>query len=238
VKAPRPISESIGDYLKAIYEFTEGTGRASTAALAKRLKIAPASVTEMLQKLASSRPAWVVYEKHRGASLTPAGRRRALELVRHHRLLESFLHESLGYAWDEVHAEAERLEHAISERMEDRIAERLGDPQTDPHGHPIPRKDGRMPKREDAPLAGKAAGSTLVVTTVPDADPQLLRRLGDMAIRPGAGISVLKNALEESHLEVRVGDQPGTVRLERSIAKEVTVLENRRETRSGAGPAS
>ena len=118
------VTEAVDDYLKAIFETAGDEGRASTVVLAKRLDVSPASVTGMLRKLADQEPPWVEYEKHRGARLTDCGRLRALEVIRHHRLLELFLHDSLGYSWDEVHAEAEKLEHAISETFEDRIAHR------------------------------------------------------------------------------------------------------------------
>src|ERR1041385_1372327 len=114
--------------------------RVSSNALAGRLNVRAASVTGMLQKLAAQRPPLVIYEKHRGVRLSAAGKRRAWELVRHHRLLELFLHDVLKYSWDEVHEEAERLEHFISERFEDRVAAILGDPEIDPHGHVIPQK--------------------------------------------------------------------------------------------------
>ena len=138
-------TESVDDYLKAILELSGPPGeRATSNALAGHLGVRAASVTGMLQKLAAQKPSYVKYEKHHGVRLTPAGKMRALEVLRHHRLLERFLHDCLGYSWDEVHDDAERLEHFISERLEDRIAAKLGDPQTDPHGHvslrPKPRQ--------------------------------------------------------------------------------------------------
>jgi len=136
-------SESVDDYLKAILELGEASGeRATSNALARRLGISAASVTGMLQKLARGEPALVDYQKHHGAQLTKEGRRRAMQIVRRHRLLELFLCEVLGFPWDEVHVEAERLEHYISQNLEDRIAEKLGDPKIDPHGQSIPRKEG------------------------------------------------------------------------------------------------
>ncbi|HXE14834.1 MAG TPA: metal-dependent transcriptional regulator, partial [Bryobacteraceae bacterium] len=135
-------SESIDDYLKAILELGGAEERQVTSnALAHRLGVRAASITGMLQKLAGQRPPLVIYERHKGARLTMAGKQRAWELVRHHRLLELFLHDVLKYSWDEVHEEAERLEHFISERFEDRVAAALGDPEFDPHGHLIPQKD-------------------------------------------------------------------------------------------------
>jgi DtxR family Mn-dependent transcriptional regulator len=138
-------TESTDDYLKAILELSgQEEVRVTSNAIAHQLGIRAASVTGMLQKLASLRPPFVKYEKHHGARLTEAGKSRALEVLRHHRLLERFLHDVLYYPWDEVHEEAERLEHFISERLEDRIAAKLGDPDTDPHGHPIPERNGAV----------------------------------------------------------------------------------------------
>ena len=145
--------EAVDDYLKAILELSGPVeARVTSNALAERLGVRAASVTGMLQKLASQRPPLVLYEKHRGARLSLAGKRRAWEIVRHHRLLELFLHDVLRYSWDEVHEEAERLEHFISERFEDRLAAILGDPQIDPHGHAIPQKYGAGSFSPEVPL--------------------------------------------------------------------------------------
>ena len=137
----RSISQATGDYLKTIYELTREHGRASTNQIAESLQVTPASVTGMIKKLASADPPLVDYQKHQGVLLTEEGKKAALEIVRHHRLLEMFLHEKLGYEWDEVDAEADRLEHFISEEFEERIAQSLGNPQFDPHGDPIPTRD-------------------------------------------------------------------------------------------------
>jgi DtxR family Mn-dependent transcriptional regulator len=131
------------DYLKAIFKIELDGGRASTTQMARLLGVAPASVTTMAQRL--ERRGLVVREPYRGFALTPAGRRDALEMVRHHRLLETFLVETLGFGADEVHAEAERLEHALSEELEERIDARLGRPTHDPHGDPIPDRQLRLP---------------------------------------------------------------------------------------------
>ena len=143
-------TESVDDYLKAILELSGADEeRVTSNALAQQLGIRAASVTGMLQRLAAQKPPFVQYEKHRGARLTAEGRMRALEVIRHHRLLERFLHDVLDYPWDEVHEEAERLEHFISERLEDRIAAKLGHPETDPHGHLIPERNGAVPARQE-----------------------------------------------------------------------------------------
>ena len=156
--SPRPSvhkgSESVDDYLKAIFALAGAEGRrVGSTALAERLKVAPASITNMLQKLAAAPSPLVEYERHHGVLLSPAGRRRALEVLRHHRLIETFLYELLDYPIEEVHAEAERLEHFISERFEERIAAKLGHPRFDPHGHCIPAMDGKMPRQKSVALA-------------------------------------------------------------------------------------
>jgi DtxR family Mn-dependent transcriptional regulator len=139
-------TESVDDYLKAIFCLGGGgERRVGSKELADRLNVAPASVTNMIQKLASAKASFVEYERHRGVCLSRRGRRRALEIVRHHRLIETFLYRLLGYPVGEVHDEAERLEHFISEQFEQRIAAKLGNPQVDPHGHCIPALDGSMP---------------------------------------------------------------------------------------------
>ena len=146
-------TESVDNYLKAIFTLGgQEEERVTSNALAERLGVAPASITNMLQKLAASPSPLVEYERHRGVRLSAAGRRRALEVLRHHRLIEAFLYEVLDYPIEEVHDEAERLEHFISERFEERIAAKLGHPKFDPHGHCIPAMDGRMPKQVSRPL--------------------------------------------------------------------------------------
>jgi DtxR family Mn-dependent transcriptional regulator len=144
--AMKASSESVDDYLKAIFALggIEQT-RVGSSQLAQRLQIAPASVTNMLQRLSSEKQPFIEYESHRGVRLSRTGRKRALEIVRHHRLIETFLFQLLGYPLEEVHDEAERLEHFISEKFEERLAAKLGHPDVDPHGHCIPRMDGSFP---------------------------------------------------------------------------------------------
>jgi DtxR family transcriptional regulator, Mn-dependent transcriptional regulator len=180
--------------VKAVLELSGEDGYASTGDLAQRLGVAAPSVTGMLRRLSAARPALVAYAKHRGARLTPAGRRRALEIVRHHRLIEQFLFEALGLPWDEIHEEAERLEHAISEALEARMAERLGHPETDPHGHPIPDMDGRLPQRRLVRLDLLNAGQIARIAEVRDHDPALLRHLAELGLVPGRQIRVLEKA--------------------------------------------
>ena len=199
-------SEAIDDYLKAIYQLAREKDRASTAALAEKLAVTPASVTGMLKKLAEAEPPWIQYQKHHGARLTHRGRARALEVIRHHRLIELFLHTVLGYSWDEVHAEAERLEHAISETFEERIAAVLGDPEFDPHGHPIPRRDGTLPRRFDSSLAQMEPGTEAVVSRVSDHDSAMLQYLASVGVRPGVRLHLVERGPFDGPLMLRVGD--------------------------------
>ncbi|MBI4770153.1 MAG: metal-dependent transcriptional regulator [Chloroflexi bacterium] len=200
------ISHAVEDYLKAIYELqqSEGSGQVSTSALAGKLGFAPASVTGMLKKLSAARPRLVDYERHRGASLTPAGERIALQVIRHHRLIESYLSEALGYTWDEVHNEADRLEHVISEEFEDRIAAMLGHPQTDPHGDPIPDRDGGMVRRPETRLTDLEAGQSAEICRVSDHDPALLRYLSGLGISLRTRVQVTGRGPFGGPLHVRV----------------------------------
>lgn len=216
-------SESVDDYLKAILELSGAEdNRVTSNALAERLGIRAASVTGMLQKLAGEQPSFVRYEKHRGVRLSPSGRMRALEVVRHHRLLERFLHDFLDYPWDEVHEEAERLEHFISEKLEDRIAAKLGDPETDPHGHLIPEKSGAVRNRQETPLSRWACGVPAVVSSVSDRDPSDLREMKRLGVTPGVRI-VLEPGVRNASLLVRIGSRAGAVRLSQSLADEILV---------------
>lgn len=222
-KAGLENSESVDDYLKAILELS-GTGdtRVTSNALAERLGIRAASVTGMLQKLAAQHPSFVLYEKHRGVRLSASGRKRALEVVRHHRLLERFLHDVLDYPWDEVHEEAERLEHFISEKFEDRIAAKLGDPETDPHGHVIPEKNGAVRRREETQLSRWACGVPAVVSSVSDRDPSHLREMKQLGVSPGVRI-VLNPGVRKASVLARIGSCKSAVRLSQKLAAEIWV---------------
>src|ERR1019366_9556259 len=179
-------TESVDNYLKAIlYLGGREESRVTIKALAERLSVAPASVTNMLQKLAASPAPLVAYERHHGVVLSQAGKRRALEVVRHHRLIETFLYEVLDYPIEEVHEEAERLEHFISERFEERIEAKLGYPKMDPHGHCIPAMDGRMPKENSIPLTQVARKGTFVVNSISDRDAATVKLLRTSGIVPG-----------------------------------------------------
>ena len=196
-------TESIDNYLKAIFTLGgPGEERVSSTALAERLGVAPASVTNMLQKLAAAKVPLVEYELRRGVRLSSAGRQRALEIVRHHRLLETFLYKVLDYPIEEVHDEAERLEHFISERFEERIDAKLGRPKFDPHGHCIPALDGRMSKRPSIPLTDLENDGQFVVDSLSDDDPALLKRLKAHDVTPGARLHVTGSGGEELHIQV------------------------------------
>jgi DtxR family transcriptional regulator, Mn-dependent transcriptional regulator len=223
---PKANTESVDDYLKAILELGgENEERVASNSLAGHLGIRAASVTGMLQKLASQKPPLVKYEKHHGVRLTSAGKMRALEVLRHHRLLERFLHDVLDYPWDEVHDEAERLEHFISERLEDRIAAKLGDPETDPHGHPIPERNGALPARQEVLLSKWACGVPAVISSVSDRDPAALREMKRLGLRPGVAITVEAGTRNRS-LSVRVGNGE-SVRLSQSLAAGISVVAGR-----------
>jgi DtxR family Mn-dependent transcriptional regulator len=177
------------DYLKAIYKLHEQSGQAPTSALAEMLGVAPASVTNLCKKLAELN--LVEYEPYQGVKFTPAGRKMALEIIRHHRLIELYLAEALNVPWDRVHEEAEKLEHVISEDLEERMAAALGDPQFDPHGAPIPSRTGAISPQLGGRLVDMRAGDRLVVVEVDDHDPELLRYLGSMGLYPGTEIRLL-----------------------------------------------
>jgi DtxR family transcriptional regulator, Mn-dependent transcriptional regulator len=215
-------TESVDNYLKAILALSGPEERSvSSTALAQRLGVAPASVTNMLQKLASARPPYVEYEKHRGVRLSPEGKRRALEVLRHHRLIETFLYEILDFPIEEVHDEAERLEHFISERFEERIAAKLGHPKFDPHGHCIPAMNGRMPKTRSESLANLDKDGEFVVESVSDRDSALLKRLKAHGITPGSRLHITRSPREE--LVIQTGNSSKPLHLSLSAAGAVRV---------------
>jgi DtxR family Mn-dependent transcriptional regulator len=205
------LTEPTQDYLKAIYELSRSYHIASTTALADKLGISPASVTGMIQRLASSTPPLVNYRKHRGVTLTKPGERAALEVIRHHRLLETYLVENLGYSWDEVHAEAERLEHVISEEFESRIAEKLGNPIRDPHGEPIPTSDLKMPDDSSVTLNDLRPEQQARVSRVNAEDPRFLRYAKGLGLVPGAEIRVTRYSEYDQNLSVEINRQEAIV---------------------------
>ena len=201
----QPLTISTQDYLKHIYILTAGGRSASTNALSERLKVKPASVTNMIQKLASTKPALVEYQKHQGVTLTVEGEKAALEVIRHHRLLEAWLTQTLGYSWDEVHEEAERLEHVISEDFERRIAAAMGNPLRDPHGELIPTANLKMPVDESTSLATLRADQKARIQSVRIVDNNLLRYLKSRGLVPGAGIEILEYSPFDHNLTVKAG---------------------------------
>jgi DtxR family transcriptional regulator, Mn-dependent transcriptional regulator len=200
------LTQSIEDYLKSIYELTLAEERASTNQIAERMGVTPASVTGMLKRLATNDPPLLEYQKHHGVVLTAEGEKVALEMIRHHRLLELFLHESLGYPWDEVHAEADRLEHVISEAFEERIAQALGDPNHDPHGDPIPTRDLILPQTSWARLDMLREGQQAIVQRVDNETPELLRYLSSIGVIPGVRLEVVGFSEFDGNLHLRVGE--------------------------------
>lgn len=214
------LSESIQDYLKAIYELSPEGRPSSTNQIAERLSVAPASVTGMLKRLATMEPPLVDYQKHHGVQLTEEGRRVSLQVVRRHRLIELFLVKILGYSWDEVHEEAERLEHAASLRFGDRLARFLNDPNFDPHGDPIPNSDLQMPEQQTVGLNEVPAGSQVLVRRVSTSNPALLRYLGELGIQPSARLLVEAQVPFDRTVQIQVEDSP---RL-RVLGPEISVL--------------
>jgi DtxR family transcriptional regulator, Mn-dependent transcriptional regulator len=199
-----PASEAAEDYAKAIYALADRLdGPVPTSALAERLDVAPSSVTAMLKRLDEA--GLVRHRRYHGVELTADGERLALEVIRHHRLLEAFLAEALGMPWDRVHDEAEVLEHYISEDVERRIAQALGNPELDPHGDPIPTAELDLATDRTAPLAELAAGEAGVFARVSDSDPAMLRHLAGLGIRPGARVTVLGSDPFGGPLRVEVG---------------------------------
>jgi len=216
------LSAAVQDYAKAIYTLESEGEAASTTALAERLDVRPASVSGMLRKLAALE--LVVHEPYRGVRLTERGRAVALEVIRHHRLLELFLVESLGMGWDEVHAEAERLEHVLSEQLEELIAAKLGNPTLDPHGDPIPSRELTIAEDTSRTLYELEPGQQATFARVSDHDPEMLRFLGERGIAPGERLELLERQPFDGPVYVRVGDQVHVLGalLARSMRVEVT----------------
>ncbi len=182
-------SEAVEDYAKAVYALAARTGEpVSTTAVAERLGVSPGSVTAMLKRMGEMK--LVRHEPYHGVALTPAGERVALEVIRHHRLIESYLARALGMPWDRVHDEAEVLEHYISEELEERISDALGDPRRDPHGDPIPNAELDLTDEVTVSLADLGPGRGATFTRVSDSDPAMLRYLADRGIRPGARLLI------------------------------------------------
>jgi len=199
------LTVAVQDYAKAIYTLEARDGSASTSGLAALLEVRPGSVSGMLRKLSSL--GLVEHERYRGVRLTERGRRVALEVIRHHRLLELFLVENLGMTWDEVHAEAEVLEHALSEELEELIAAKLGNPTVDPHGDPIPSRELQLAESPAPALAELEPGATATFVQISDSDPAMLRFLGERGIVPGTELELVERQPFDGPLFVRVGGE-------------------------------
>jgi DtxR family Mn-dependent transcriptional regulator len=213
------LSPAVENYLKAIYTLQFSHPQVSTSLLAEHIGVKPASVTGMLKTLAEMN--LVSYTPYRGVELTGAGQQIALEVVRHHRLIELYLVEALGYSWDEVHDEAEALEHVISEKLEARIAARLGDPSFDPHGDPIPTLEGTLPDGDDVSLADMDVDAGGGIVRVSDQHPDRLRYLAELGLVPGAELEVVASAPFDGPVSVRIG---GVVHaIDRRLARAIYV---------------
>src|SRR6202140_3318523 len=211
------------DYLKALYLLHGDQRPVPTRDLAQRLGISSPSVSEMVARLTAQ--GLVEHDRYKGQQLTREGRKVALELVRHHRLLEMFLVQVLGYSWDEVHDEAESLEHVISERMEQRIFDLLGRPELDPHGHAIPSLTGKVRPLSNRPLSECRAGEKLVVQGVSDEDPSRLREVERRNLLPGTRIEGVADRKSERPITVRINGRRASVPL--GLARAVFVEEKR-----------
>ena len=216
----RVLSQAVEDYLKAIYKL-QGDGRVATNDIAQAMDVSSASVTNMLKRL--TRMELVDHASYKGVRLTEGGTRVALEIIRHHRLLETYLKEVMGFSWSEMHAEAERLEHHISEEFEERIDEMLGFPTHDPHGHPIPTKDGQIADSATQTLAETEPGSQVVVHHVHDADAELLEYLESAGLLPNSQVEVLNKEPFDGPLTVSL--ESGERTIGREVARHVFVNE-------------
>ena len=200
--APR-ITHAMEDYLKAIYRLGGGGQPVTMQRLAEELALSGPSVTNMVKRL--NELELVHHACYRDVALTPAGEKIALRVIRHHRLLELYLAESLGFDWDQVHTEAERLEHHVSAELEARLASALGHPTRDPHGDPIPSADGAVDNVSTVLLSDLAPGEAATISRVPDRDPEQLRYLGELGVVPGQTVTVLEILPFDGPIRVRVG---------------------------------
>ncbi|HWZ59500.1 MAG TPA: metal-dependent transcriptional regulator [Gemmatimonadaceae bacterium] len=198
---------SVEDYLKTIYDLERNTGTATTTDIAHRLAIAPASVTGMVRRLAGQ--GLLTHEPYHGVRLSDEGQRVALLTLRRHRVIETYLARVLNYPWDEVHAEADRLEHAASDALIDRMAQAMGEPRVDPHGAPIPTREGHVDERHYAALSELPLGARARIVRVSDEDPARLRYLAELGLVPGACVTVVSRAPYEGPIELRVDDADG-----------------------------
>ena len=213
------LTQAAEDYLKSIYKLQEKGGKVSTGVLAEHLDVKPASATGMIKKLNSMN--LVSHQRYQGVTLTDAGKAIALEIIRHHRLLELYLFKALGVPWDGVHEEAEKLEHVISEDVEARMDVFLGYPTSDPHGSPIPDKNGFVPDAASIPMTELQNGQSCVVAEVSDNDSALLRHLGSFNLYPGTAFRVMEVAPFEGPFTIDIAGQQ--VVIGREVAKNIFV---------------
>lgn len=199
------LSRSVEDYLKTIYQLTEHGESATTNGIAEALAVAAPSVTGMVKRLAEA--GLLAHLPYKGVTLTDDGRRGALRMLRRHRLIEAYLVRSLGYTWDNVHDEAERLEHAVSEDLIERISRALGNPQFDPHGDPIPSADGYIADLVTTPLPDVPVGETVIISRVESSSPERLRWLADADLIPGAEVTVLELQPFQGPVTVKLGKE-------------------------------
>lgn len=218
------LTHATEDYLKTIYALSLDGLPASTNALATTLDVAPASVTGMLKRLANASPPLVDYRKHHGVTLTPEGKRAALEVIRHHRLLETYLHEVLGFPWDEVHEEACRMEHVISEAFEERIDAILGHPTHDPHGDPIPDVDLVMPQEASTQLSTLGPPQRATIQRVNAEDGDLLRYLEEKGLVPGSKLEIRAYSPFDENLTLIVNGQEMVIG--NAVTRHIFVEEN------------
>jgi len=217
--AEEPLTAPVEDYLKTIYDLERDSGAAATNDIAQRLGIAPPSVSGMVKRLSDQ--GLLDYERYRGARLTGAGRVAALKTIRRHRIIEAYLVQALGYSWDRVHEEAERLEHAASDALIDRMAKAIGEPLTDPHGAPIPSREGVVRERKHHRLSDLAAGARARIVRVSDEDAGLLRYLASLGLQLGAVLTFVERAPFDGPLSLRVGKR--TVQVGAPLADRVMV---------------
>ena len=221
------LSRSVEDYLKAVYSLNERGHAAGTSELARVLDVQPASVSGMIRRLAED--GLLEHEPYRGVRLTAEGSREALKILRRHRIIETFLVHRLGFAWDDVHEEAERLEHAASDTLIDRMADALGNPATDPHGAPIPTRAGEIDPTPRSRLDEVAPGQRVTVRSVSDEDPERLRYFKSVGIVPGARVLVGPGAADEAgekRVTVVVEGESGPLTMKTKVARRVTVSDD------------
>jgi|SRR5581483_1373238 DtxR family Mn-dependent transcriptional regulator len=232
-------TEAVENFLKAVYILQQQVDPVPTNLLAQMLNIKAPSVTDMVKRLsgfeedkdkkrdkkeAGLATPLLEYEPYHGVRLTPMGQKIALEVIRHHRLIELYLSEALGYSWDEVHEEADKLEHVISERFEERIAAALGNPQIDPHGDPIPALDGTIAARDLVLLSDLSLNRQGTVSRIIDQAPEVLRYLSDLGLTPGAKVRLTARAPLNDTVSVRVDDEEGTPHtISTQVARKVLV---------------